>query len=136
MSIEFRTSDILHFEKYCFTDSDNPTYARHYALVLLPPAVMNYSNNLLCAVITSKKTKYFALKLLKSKYSFFNVDSYVCFRRRDINPLTGLSNKKQPVGKLDQIDIERAFKIIKRIYNYTSDVYLMATVVREWKKIL
>lgn len=129
----YKASDILHFEKYYFTDINK--YARHFALVLLPSAIMNYQNNLLCSVITSKPENYFALKLEKEKYYCFSEDSYACFRRRDIEDVNDLSNKKQPVGKLDKVDINKAFKIIKKILYGTGDLYMMATVIREWKKI-
>lgn len=129
----YKASDILHFEKYYFTDSNK--YARHFALVLLPSAIMNYQNNLLCSVITSKQEKHYSLKLEKEKYCCFSEDSYACFRRRDIEALNDLSNKKQPVGKLDKYDIKRAFKIIKGVLYGAGDLYMMATVIREWKKI-
>ncbi|OGY42208.1 MAG: hypothetical protein A2Y67_01670 [Candidatus Buchananbacteria bacterium RBG_13_39_9] len=133
MNNNFQTADILHFAEYVFTDTNQK--ARHFALVLLPSKIMEFESNLLCAVITSKFTREFALKLLKSKYAFFSKDSYVCLNRRDINCLEGLSDSKQPVGKLDILDIRKAFKILKSILYGTSDIYLMATIVKEWKKI-
>ena len=131
---KFQVADILHFSKYVFTDSN--TFASHFALVLLPPVIMNFSNNLLCSVITSKEDKYHALKLAQSEYKCFSKDSYVCFKRRDIECLVDLSKNKQPVGKLKQNDIKKAFKIIKAVYYGTNDIYQMGTVIREWKKIL
>lgn len=129
----YQTADILHFKKYIFTDTNES--AQHFALVLLPSAVMNYINNLLCSVITSKQMLRFSLKLSRSKYKCFNKDSYVCFGRRDINSVDDLSNKKQPVGWLDKFDIRKAFKILKAILYGTSDTFLVATIIREWKKI-
>lgn len=129
----YKASDILHFSKYFFTDTNK--FARHFALVLLPSAIMNYQNNLLCSVITSKPENYYALKLEKAKYFCFSEDSYACFRRRDIENINDLSNKNQPVGKLDKIDINKAFKIIKNVLYGAGDIYMMATVIREWKKI-
>ncbi|MDP2736543.1 MAG: hypothetical protein Q8O59_02020 [bacterium] len=129
----YKASDILHFEKYYFTDTKK--YAKHFALVLLPSAIMNYQNNLLCSVITSKPENYFALKLEKEKYSCFYEDSYACFRRRDIEDINDLSNKRQPVGVLNKYDIKRAFNIIKGVLYGAGDLYMMATVIREWKKI-
>ena len=73
----FQASDILHFKKYFFTDIK--TYAKHFALVLLPSSVMNYKNNLLCSVITSKEEKYYSLKLECNKYQCFSKDCYACF---------------------------------------------------------
>ncbi len=133
MNNNFQTADILHFAEYVFTDTNQK--ARHFGLVLLPSKIMEFENNLLCAVITSKFTREFALKLLKSKYDFFSEDSYACFNRRDINCLEGLSNAKQPLGRLDSSDIRKAFKILKSILYGTKDVYLVATIVKEWKKI-
>ncbi|MFH0840454.1 MAG: hypothetical protein V1865_00500 [bacterium] len=133
MTNNFQATDILHFDRYFFTDSKK--HSRRFALVLLPSAVMNYTNNLLCSVITSKKEKYYALKLEKDKYECFTCDSYVCFRRRDIEALDDLSNKYQPVGKLSKLDIKEAFKIIKKVFYGAGDTLLMATVIREWKQI-
>jgi len=73
----FQVADLLHFEKYFFTDTG--TCARHFALVLLPSSVMNYESNLLCSVVTSKKVQYYFLKLEKNKYPCFSKDSYACF---------------------------------------------------------
>ena len=129
----FEASHILHFEKYFFTDTNK--YARHFALVLLPSSVMDYQNNFLCSVITSKPEKYYSLKLLKIKYKCFYEDSYACFRRRDIQQVDDLSNKNQPVGRLNKIDIKKSFKIIKSVLYGAGDLYMMATVIREWKKI-
>jgi hypothetical protein len=129
----FQASNILHFERYFFTDAK--TYAKHYALVLLPSSVMNYENNLLCSVITSKEEKNYSLKLESNKYQCFSRNSYACFRRRDIEDTSDLSNKYQPVGKLNKIDIKKAFKIIKKVRYGAGDIYQMATVIREWKKI-
>lgn len=129
----FQASDILHFKEYIFTDTGES--AIHFALVLLPSAVMNYENNLLASVITSKKPNNVFLELEKGKYACFTRNSYACFRRRDTICLDGLSNKKQPVGKLNKADIKKAFKIIKYVLYGTKDTYLMATVIREWKKI-
>lgn len=130
---KYKASDILHFEKYYFTDSNK--FAKHFALVLLPPTVMNYQNNLLCSVITSKEENYFSLKLEKEKYCCFSQDSYACFRRRDIESINDLSNGRQPVGKLDRVDIKKALRIIKKVLYGAKDLYMTATVIREWKKI-
>lgn len=129
----FQASDILHFKRYFFTDTN--TYAQHFALVLLPSAVMNYENNLLCSVITSKKEKYYSLKLECKNYPCFSRDSYACFRRRDTEDTSDLSNKDQPVGNLKKVDIKKAFKVIKKVRYGAGDMYQMATVIREWKKI-
>jgi hypothetical protein len=129
----FQVADILYFERYFFTDTK--TYAKHYALVLLPSLVMNYENNLLCSVITSKEEKNYSLKLEANKYPCFSKDSYACFRRRDIENINDLSNKDQPVGKLNKVDIKKAFKVIKKVRYGVGDMYQMATVIREWKKI-
>jgi len=133
MSNQYQPADILHFQRYHFTDTHQEK--PHYALVLLPSSIMDLENNLLCSVITSVPTKQFALKLLKSKYPCFQKDSYVCFNRRDINCLSDLSDKKQPLGKLHKEDIHKSFKILKAILYGTKDIYLMATIVREWKII-
>jgi hypothetical protein len=129
----FQSADILHFNKYFFTDTNN--HAKHFALVLLSSSVMNYNNNLLCSVITSKMEKYYSLKLECNKYKCFSKDCYACFKRRDIEDINDLSHKMQPVGKLNKLDIRKAFKIIKKVYYGTGDIYQMATVIREWKKI-
>ncbi len=128
----YNIANILHFKKYFFTDTNKS--APHFALVLLPPAIMNYEHNLLCSVITSKKTFQFSVVLSKDKYRCFSKDSYICFNRRDTNSIHDLSNK-QPLGKLDRIDIKKSFKVLKCILYGTNDAYLMATIVREWKKI-
>jgi hypothetical protein len=129
----FQASNILHFDKYCFTD--NNTFARHFALVLLPSSVMGYCNNVLCSVITSKKEKYYSLQLKNNKYRCFSKDSYVCFRRRDLEDVSDLSNGKQPVDTLNKLDIKEAFKILKSVLYGAKDMYMTATIVREWKKI-
>jgi len=129
----YKALDILHFEKYYFTDTNK--YARHFALVLLPSAIMNYQHNLLCSVITSKQETNYSLKLEKEKYRCFFGDSYACFRRRDIEDINDLSNKKQPVGALSKYGVKRAFNIIKGVLYGAGDLYMMATVIREWKKI-
>ena len=129
----YNIADILHFKKYCFTDNNKSS--PHFALVLLPPSIMNYAHNLLCAVITSRQTKRFSLILPKSKYRCFAKDSYACFNRRDTNSVHDLSDREQPVGKLDNVDIRKSFKILKCIFYGTKDIYLMATVIREWKSI-
>jgi len=129
----YKVSDILYFEKYYFTDTNE--CARHFALVLLPSAVMNYQHNLLCSVITSKPERYYSLKLEKEAYRCFYENSYVCFRRRDIEDVNDLSKKRQPVGTLNRHDIKRAFNIIKSVLYGAGDLYMMATVIREWKKI-
>ena len=69
------------------------------------------------------------------KYKCFYEDSYACFRRRDIQHVNDLSNKNQPVGRLNKIDIKKSFKIIKSVLCGAGDLYMMATVIREWKKI-
>ncbi|HAM88853.1 MAG: hypothetical protein US83_C0015G0023 [Candidatus Falkowbacteria bacterium GW2011_GWC2_38_22] len=130
---KYKISDILHFEKYYFTD--NNSFAKHFALVLLPSQIMNFQNNLLCSVITSKEEKYYSLKLESDKYCCFTKNSYACFKRRDIQNICDLSNNKQPVGQLDKNDFKKAFAIIKSVYYGSDDIYLMATVIREWKKI-
>jgi len=129
----YKAADILYFEKYYFTDTNE--CARHFALVLLPSAIMNYRHNLLCSVITSKPEIYYSLKLEKEKYRCFCEDSYVCFRRRDIEDINDLSGRKQPVGILSKYDKKRAFNIIKSVLYGAGDLYMMATVIREWKKI-
>ena len=129
----FKASDILYFKKYFFTDINK--YARHFALVLLPSSVMNYQNNFLCSVITSKQENYYSLKLLKTRYKCFYKDSYACFRRRDIQHIDDLSNQNQPVGRLNKTDIKESFKIIKSVLYGAGDLYMMATIIREWKKI-
>jgi hypothetical protein len=129
----FQATDLLHFDKYFFTD--NNTYARHFALVLLPSLVMNCQNNILCSVITSKEEKYYSLKLEKNKYQCFSKDCYACFRRRDMEDINDLSNINQPIGKLDKADTKKAFKVIQKVYYGAKDTYMMATIIREWKKI-
>lgn len=129
----FQIADILHFDKYFFTDINK--HARHFALVLLPSAVMNYRNNLLCSVITSKVEKRYSLILESSKYKCFSKNCYACFMRRDIEDVNDLSNGIQPVEKLNKLDVNKAFKIIKKVYYGAGDMYQMATVIREWKKI-
>lgn len=129
----FKAADILYFRKYVFTDTNES--ANHFGLVLLPSAVMNYQNNLLCSVITSQPEKYYSLKLLPVKYRCFSKDSYVCFRRRDIQCVDDLDKRCQPVGRLDKNDIKEAFKMVKRVFYGAGDLYLTATVIREWKKI-
>ena len=134
MNKNFQAADILHFDKYIFTDTNK--FAMHFAMVLLPPSVMDFENNLLCSVITSRRTKYFALELKKTDYKFFPKPySYVCLNRRDINSIEDLSDYEQPLGRLQKNDIKNAFKILKKILYGTDDTYLVATIVREWKKI-
>lgn len=129
----FGVADILHFQNYRFTDNGN--VASHYALVLLPPSIVGYENNLYCAVITSRKDTYFSLKLEKDKYICFSRDSFVCFRRRDIESLSDLSKKKQPLGRLNRADIKKAFNILKSVLYGAGDTYMTATIIREWKNI-
>ncbi|MCF7795447.1 hypothetical protein K9M50_03745 [Patescibacteria group bacterium] len=87
-----------------------------------------------CNYIKARKELFF--KILESNnYQCFSRDSYACFRRRDIEDTNDLSNKDQPVGKLNKIDIKKAFKIIKKVCYGAGDMYQMATVIREWKKI-
>jgi len=137
MMSNFQAADILYFRRYFFTDTNTDTKqgAPRYALVLLPSCVMGLSDNLLCCVITSQPTTRYALKLPKRIYDFLSKDSFCCFDRRDINSIHDLDNRKQSVGRLTQFGVRRAFGIIKAIHCGTPDLYLMATVVREWKKI-
>ena len=127
----FQAADILHFERYRFTDDGS--VARHFALVLLPSSVVGYENSLYCAVITSKEDKQYSLKLEKNKYSCFSRDSFACFRRRDIESISDLSENKQPLEKLNKADIKNAFKVIKSVLYRAGDAYMTATVIREWK---
>ncbi|MGW8184497.1 MAG: hypothetical protein ACWGHO_00105 [Candidatus Moraniibacteriota bacterium] len=127
--------DILHFERYCFTDTGE--IAEHFGLVLLPPVIIDLENSLLCSVVTSQPPKYFYLELLPEEYDCFRKKTFVCFNRRDINSIGDLSKNKQPRGKLKSTDFKKAFKIIKGIhYGNSNDTYLVATIVREWKKII
>lgn len=131
----YKIGDILFFENYYFTDTSQS--AKHFALTLLPPGVMNLPNSLLCCVITSRPAKYFSLLLLKSKYQCFNKDSFACFNRRDINSIHNLDKKnKQPLAALDKVDLKKSFKILKKIFYGTTDTYLVAAVIREWKKLM
>jgi len=131
---KYKVADLLHFKNYVFTDTNES--APHFALVLLPSAIMDYEHNLLCAVVTSKFPKKYFVKLSKAKYSCLTKDSYICCSRRDINSITDLSKGKQPLDKLNKVDIKKTFKTLKAILYGTKDIYLMATIVREWKKII
>lgn len=129
----YRVADILHFKKYIFTDTNQS--APHFALVLLPSSIMNFVHNLMCCVITSKPTVKFSVVLLKKKYACFDRDSYACLNRRDINSVYDLSEVKQPVGRLDQDDIQSVFRLLKKIMYGSTDTFQVATIVREWKQL-
>lgn len=131
----YRAADILHFKRYIFTDTG--ASAEHFALILLPSAIMDFEHNLLCSVITSRVPRYLsnAWKLLKTNYNCFSVDSYACLDRRDTNSVHDLSPRQQPVGKLIDHDIRKVFKILKRILYGSRDTFYVAVIVREWKKI-
>lgn len=145
MFIKCKSADILFFKKYCFADTG--AYARHFGLVLLPPHLTRISvlsknlvNNVLCCVITSKKSKRFSILLRCNKYRCFVEDSYACFDRQDINSLSDLDDKyKQPVGSLDKNDIRQSLKKIKAVLFshpvYNKDKFRRATIIREWKNI-
>jgi len=131
----YKPSDILHFKNYIFTD--NNTSAPHFALVLLPPSIMDFTSNILCSVITSKPTKYFSVELLEKKYNCFTKNSYVCLNRRDINSVHDLSAREQPLDSLKHSDAKKVFNVLKNIfYGKKEDKYYIATIIREWKKII
>ena len=129
----YQIGDILHFQHYFFTDTN--TSAAHFALIILPPEIMDYVNNVLCAVITSKVTKRFALLLRCDDYGCFTKDSYVCLDRRDINALSDVSARRQPVGRLKKSDVKKCFRILQAMYYSQQDVWMMAVIIREWKKV-
>lgn len=134
----FQAADILHFKKYYFTDTGES--ASHFALTLLPAILTSFENNLYCAVITSKRPKNnYNLLLKKEEYKCFSLDSFVCFDRIDINCVDDLSEKRQPVGRLNEKDTKEGYEIFKKslftILKGDFDEYLVATFIREWKRI-
>jgi len=136
--MDIKTGDIVFFNQYFFTDSGEN--AKHYALVLLPKSSTKYQNSLLCCVITSKKPRKYEkyLMLYKKAYSFFAENSFVCFDRKDLQPISGLDKKDNPRGKLNILDYKKAFKALKAslftLDDIANSLYLRGTIIREWKK--
>lgn len=137
----FQAGEILFFRRYFFTDVyAGESSAPHYALVILPSVLTEFKNSLYCAVITSnhpRKGEHF-LKLLKSKYTFFECDSFACFERLDFNSVVDIGGGTQPRGKLDREDTRMSYKLLRAaLYNPKSKIpdYLRAAIIREWKRL-
>ena len=103
--MSFRVADIPLFKEYQFTDTGE--VARHFGLVLLPEEATKYQGSVLCCVITSKKPNRWDLLLSKKDYSFFIMDSFVCFDRKDLVSKSGLDGGVQPRGRLNKKDFKR-----------------------------
>lgn len=136
--MSFKSGDIPFFKEYLFTD--NGKTAKHFALVLLPEDSTKFSNSLLCCVITSRQPKRWGFLLRKSKYNFFDRDSFICFDRKDLVSKSGLADGSQPRGKLDVSDFREVFKDLKKslfvIKDLANDPYLRGVIIYEWKAIL
>ena len=136
--MNFSVGDIPFFKEYLFTDTGKT--ARHFALVLLPSEATQYRNSIHCCVITSKKPTRWYFVLVKKNYVFFNHDSFACFNRKDLVPLSGIDKEPQPKGKLNQADLKEVFKVLKKslfvIKDIANDPFLRGTIIYEWKRVL
>lgn len=138
--MNFKIGDVLFFKNYTFTDKGE--IKNHFAFVLVPSSKSENSGQIYCAVITSKEPSencYF--KIESSKYNFLPKDSYICFLRQDLQSLSDISTEsKQPVGSLEQKDIEKCFEFVKEaLYSPllpTSKMskFLKSVLMREWEK--
>ena len=130
----FRVGDIVFFPEYTFTDTGETM--PHYGLVMLPQNWGQWSTQIYCCVITSKLPKSRLHIICKSqKYSCFNVDSYICFNRFDLQPFNGSRDQKK--AELDLLDIKKGLNLLhkcihNRVVGY-SDKFLRAALIREWK---
>lgn len=137
------TADIVFFEDYIYTDENalsKPNTVRHtrrFALILLPQGLWQYVNQIYCCVITHIPSRnIFKLILLKTKYSCFSQDSFACFDRVDLEPLSqGEFTKKD---ELDLPDLRRGLQMIRRCLANNQECYndkaFRGTLIREWKK--
>lgn len=139
----YKVADILHFGIYRFTDDLDSKLGPRFALVIIPSKLTAFENNLYCSVITTQKPRSFDyfLKLKKSNYNCFNQDCIVCFNRMDLCSLEDLSKGKQPKSTLDQGDMQKSFKKLKKMlyssrHSQLLDKFLRAVTIREWKNAL
>ncbi len=136
--MSFNVGDILYFDQYQFTDTGETK--PHFGLVLLPEHATEYQNSILCSVITSKEPRGWSLLLSKELYPCFNRNSYACFDRKDLVSKSGLNKEKQPVGSLSQIDLPKAFKMLRKSLFFVNDLgkspYFRAAIIYQWKVAL
>ncbi len=139
--MSFRIGDVVYFTPYYFTDTG---FSKdHFALVLLPENLTGYSNNIYCAVITSKKPRldYFSVTLRSNTYSFFPKETYIDLTSQDFQSLSDLKDEKVVVS-LSKSDLTSAYKKLRKCLFVpslpTSKIapYLRATILREWKKLV
>lgn len=134
--------DILRFRKYYFNDTGADGGAR-FALLILPievtEAEQGFSNQAYCSVITKQKPyNHYSFLVKKESYSCFTEEkSYICLDRRDFQSFSDLENGKQPKGELSKEDARKVYKTLKNHIKDNPKVdnqYLIATLIREWKK--
>ena len=139
--MSFRIGDIVYFTPYYFTDTG---FSKdHFALVLLPENLTGYSNNIYCAVLTSKKPRldYFCVTLSSNNYLFFSKETYIDLTSQDLQSLSDLRDEKVvvPLSRSDLISVYRKLKkclFVPSLPTSKIDPYLRATILREWKKIV
>jgi hypothetical protein len=138
----FHSTDILFFQRYLFTDTGEE--APHYGLVIVPSHLTDFSESILCAVMTSQpvKSTWGTYKLLETDYDEFTRDTTVRLKDLDYVPHHGLHPRgAQPRTSLTKKDAKECFKILKALLFNPNvqlgiDPFLRGAVIREWKKAL
>lgn len=137
------TADIVFFKDYVYTDENalskpnSVQHTRRFALILLPQGLWRYVSQIYCCVITHVASRnIFRLVLLKTKYSCFSQDSFACFDRVDIEPLSQGEYVKK--DELDLADIRKGLQMLRKCIVCNQECYydkeFRGALIREWKK--
>ncbi len=124
--------DILHFSSYVFNDTREER--RHYAVALLDEAETGWSNQVFCAVVTSNGPRKWQVLLKAANHSCFASDSYACVDRQDLESISDLSGKSQPVGLMSADEKKEFADLLFAWVSYkgAGQDFMMPALMKAW----